>query len=208
MNATMPTSSRAPGAPPAGCRWSGRARAAASLLVVLHLVAVLVGPMSVSRSVLAGAWGTFFVPYLQAAYLDHGYKFFAPDPGPSHLVRYELEFADGRRRAGLFPNRQTQWPRLLYHRHFMLSEFVNSLPRDPEWDPRLSWERQPLSAAEKAYVRSYAAHLLKEHGARRVTLELVEHAIPFPQDVLDGMPLDHPSLYRTRPLGSYEGEQP
>ena len=36
-----------------------------------------------------------FRPYLEAAYLDHGYAFFAPDPGPSHLVRYELEFDDG-----------------------------------------------------------------------------------------------------------------
>ena len=79
-------------------------RIAASVLLGAHLMAVFVAPMAVptssplvppSTSPLAGTFFRFFRPYLQAAFLNHGYKFFAPDPGPSHLVRYELTMADG-----------------------------------------------------------------------------------------------------------------
>ena len=66
-------------------------------------------------------------PYLQILSLDNGYRFFAPEPGPSHLVRYDVTLADGQQIGGVFPNLAEERPRLLYHRYFMLSEFVNSL---------------------------------------------------------------------------------
>ncbi len=192
--------------PPAARRWSPRVRAVVSLLLAWHLLALLVGPWSVPRSVLADALRPIYRPYLEAAYLDHGYKFFGPDPGPSHLIRYDVLRADGSHVRGVFPDLNEHWPRLYYHRHFMLSEFVNSLPPDQPPDPRVPWERQPLSKAEKAYVRSYADRLLNEFDGKRVTLELVEHAIPAQDDVLKGMRLDDARLYRTRSLGVYSKE--
>ncbi len=194
--------------PPAAPTWSRPLRVLASLLLAWHLLALLVGPWSVPPSVLASALRPIYRPYLEAAYLNHGYKFFGPDPGPSHLIRYDLELADGSRIRGSFPSLKEHWPRLLYHRHFMLSEFVNSLPADGPPDPRVPWEQQPLSAAEKAYVGSYADHLLNELHGERVTLDLVEHAIPAPADVLKGMKLDDPRLYRTRRLGTFIKQEP
>ncbi|HUY36171.1 MAG TPA: hypothetical protein VMV69_25760 [Pirellulales bacterium] len=196
---TMPVAVR--GAAAAPLRWSARVRAAVSVLVALHVVALLVGPLSVPDSIVGRFLGQFYRPYLEIAYLNHGYKFFGPDPGPSHLVRYELELADGSRLKGIFPDRAEHWPRLLYHRHFMLSEFVMALSRPG--DPGLPWEKQPLSQGQRVYARSYAHHLLEKHQGNRVTLYFVEHLIPSPKEVLDGMKLDDPRLYRTLKLGTY-----
>lgn len=131
-------------------------------------------------------------PYLEGAYLNHGYHFFAPEPGPSHLVRYELEFADGTKRTGTFPDLAEHWPRLLYHRHFMMSEFINVAPPDSEW--------------ERTYARSYANHLLAEHGAAKVTLHLRRHLIPPPQALLDGAQLTDERFYEERLLGTFTGD--
>jgi hypothetical protein len=143
-----------------------------------------------------------YMPYLQAAYLNHGYKFFGPDPSPSHLVRYVVEMPDGERLEEIFPDHKLHWPRLFYHRHFMLSEFVFALAGP--YDPRFDWENQPLSPAQEAYIESYAHHLLAKYGAKRVTLYLVEHRLPSPQEVLDGMRLNDSRLYASRKLGSFE----
>lgn len=182
--------------------WSARVRLLVSIALAWHLVALLVGPISSPPSILGDRLQEIYQPYLQATYLNHGYKFFGPDPGPSHLVRYVVELPDGERAEGTFPNRKAHWPRLFYHRHFMLSEFLVGLAGP--WDPRFNWDKQPLSPAQQAYVESYAHHLLAKYGGKRVTLYLVEHALPTPDDVVNGMRLDDSRLYRSRKLGSFE----
>lgn len=188
---------------PARTAWSARTRWLVSLALVWHIVGLLVGPISSPPSILGDRLQRVYRPYLEAAYLNHGYKFFGPDPGPSHLIRYVVEMPDGERLEQTFPDRTVHWPRLFYHRHFMLSEFVVGLSGD--WDERFDWEHQPLSPGQVAYVESYGRHLLAAHHAKRVTLYLVEHRLPSPQEVLDGTRLSDPSLYRSRKLGSIEG---
>ncbi len=189
--------------PPAGKPWSLAAKLAVSALLLWHLAAILVGPFSLPPTLIGDLVHPIFRPYMGATYLDHSYKFFAPDPGPSHLVRYELEFDDDSHRGGVFPNLQDQWPRLFYHRHFMLSEFINLAPPDPNVPPQTEWAKLPLAEGQKQYARSYADHLLAKHNARRVTLWLQEHLIPAPDQVAKGMKLNDPSLYRERKLGSF-----
>ena len=116
-----------------------------SALLVWHLAAILVGPFSLPPTVMGDRLHPVFRPYLGATYLDHSYKFFAPDPGPSHLVRYDLEFTDGTHRGSAFPSLTDEWPRLFYHRHFMLSEFINLAPPDPNVPPRTEWTKLPLA---------------------------------------------------------------
>src|SRR5690349_18560099 len=94
--------------------WSLRVRFIVSAALVWHLVGLLAGPISSPPSILGDRLQSVYLPYLQAAYLNHGYKFFGPDPGPSHLVRYVVEMADGERLEGTFPDRKAHWPRLLY----------------------------------------------------------------------------------------------
>lgn len=183
--------------------WRPIAKVAVSLFLVWHLAAVVLGPLSVPNAMIPTALAPIVRPYQQAVFINHGYKFFAPDPGPSHLVRYDILMADGSHQRGQFPDRNKYWPRLLYHRHFMLSEFIGNAGPADDWDPRLPWERQPLSAWQREYAKSYGEHLLHTSGGKRVDLELVEHGIPSPQQVLEGVRLDAPSSYRSRPLGTF-----
>lgn len=147
-------------------------------------------------SLLAQKTWLVFRPYLEVLYLNHGYHFFAPEPGPSHLVRYELRFEDGRVEQGLFPDRHRHRPRLLYHRHFMLSEFLNNLAIDE-------------SRAElfNAVTKSYADHLRHSHGATEATLHLRRHYLPSPQHVTSGKRLDAIELFAERPLGTHAAER-
>lgn len=120
---------------PVSYAWNPWVRGAASLAVAWHLIGVMVAPISVSPqmnrgdSVIGAELKKVYGPYITATYLDHSYKFFAPNPGDSHLLRFDLYFADGSKRVNrddqILPDRQGQWPRLLYHRHFMLTEFIN-----------------------------------------------------------------------------------
>ena len=134
---------------------SRRVRGVVSVLLVLHLVAIASAPLAMEPASLPAqkVFG-IFRPYLDAAFLNHGYHFFAPEPGPSHLIRYELAFSDGRVEGGTFPDPTEQQPRLNYHRHFMLSEFANQLAVDDSQQSAL----HELS-------RSFARHLMSERQA-------------------------------------------
>lgn len=131
-------------------------------------------------------------PYLDALYLNHGYHFFAPEPGPSHLVRYELILQDGSKETGYFPNKTEHWPRLRYHRHFMLSEHMAQFTEEgtpPEF--------------LRTFSKSYAQHLLAAHHAKEVKLILIRHLFPTPEQVLEGMKLTDQSLFFERNLGVF-----
>ena len=165
-------------------------------------------------------------PYIGALYLDHGYFFFAPNPGPSHLVDYKVEFDDGREPVtGRFPDLATERPRLLYHRHFMLAEALNNRFVPPEPPPEPSPPPLTASAAEKTlyqaarqkpraagrHVEARAAAIRGDagvdrrapearNGGQRVTLTRVEHALPTPDEVeLGGARLNDPDSYRNLP---------
>ena len=171
-------------------------RRLASFAIVLHLIAIASAPLAVAPASLAGQTvAGWFQPYTDAAYLNHGYHFFAPEPGPSHLIRYEVEFADGRQQGGVFPDSERHWPRLNYHRHFMLTEYANRLAVDPSRQESLD-----------TLSRSFARHLLDAHHAQRVRLFLRRHYIPSPEQVSAGLPLDAAELYAERPLGTFDRE--
>lgn len=167
-----------------------------SLFLLWHVTAIVVGPAAVdpASGLMTSVW-EWYRPYLDVLYLNHGYHFFAPEPGPSHLIRYELSYADGTQKTGLFPHKGQHQPRLLYHRHFMLSEHLSQFA-EPGTPPELL----------NAFSRSYAAHLLAEHHAAQVKLILVRHLFPQPEQVLAGMGLTDKSLYLERPLGTYRAD--
>ena len=200
-----------------------RLRIVLSLVLAFHVTAVFFGPfaMGPQRSALATALEPMLGGYTQAASLDNGYQFFAPEPGPSHLVLYELTYADGRTEEGKFPNLEEHFPRLLYHRYFMLSEFLNTLDSQVVEVPddelaELGVEGIPppsspydlaLRRRRDALIHNYARQLLIYHDAQSVKLILQRHLIPLQQDVLNGRPLDDPSLYQERELGVFDREE-
>jgi hypothetical protein len=164
-------------------------------------------------------------PYSTAMYLNHGYAFFAPDPGPNHLIDYSVEFADGRPAVtGRFPDLKTERPRLLYHRHFMLSEALNTRFAPPEFDPEPSPppltasadEREQYQVTKRRYEqakarwqharRQYTAmqksveeHLKLAYGGDRVKIVRIEHRPAEPEEILSGRHLNAAESYRELP---------
>lgn len=208
--AAGPTSSEAPH----GAAWPRWARMVVSLLLTWHLLAMAIAPLAfpppsseLARSAAYLAW-----PYLKAFSLDNGYRFFAPDPGPSHRVRYELIGPDGSVTQHHFPDRQVHWPRLLYHRFFMLAETVYAQvgPTEdvPEIDKLSSEERTQLEEERRKariLTGAIARNLLRAHPeAVSVRLFLEERAIPRPFDLDRGVRLDDDRWVRELPLGEFK----
>ena len=129
--------------------------------------------------------------YLNALYLNHGYHFFAPDPGPSTLLKYEGTAADGTPVAGVIPDADGHFPRLLYHRHFMLTErLAGPDGRNPE------------------YHAALARGLGIETGAEELNLTVLTHRLPDVREVRAGFGLDDPATYAERPLGRFDARPP
>jgi hypothetical protein len=174
--------------------WPPRWRALVSVLLLLHVTAVFTAPFTFATSSGPGTASPFAVramnalrAYVDAAYLNHGYFFFAPNPGPSHLLRARLEYEDGRSADEVvFPDRRRQRPRLLYHRYLMLSESLNSRYAPPAPPPEIVGDPEQMAAwreARRQYEslrESYRRHLRTAHGAGRVDLVRVEHREPTP----------------------------
>src|SRR5262245_26172493 len=193
---------------PQNLRWSVTTRIIASALILLHVTAVFWPPFTAATQASNGSSSPFaegimawLRPYASLMYLDHGYAFFAPNPGPCHLVHYKVDFADGRQPVeGVFPNLKEEQPRLFYHRHFMLSESLQNafVPPVPPPAPRIpdnlsQSERQELEIqqqrefAEQVAIwkhrrqqyellhKSIEDHLLAKYGGSKVTLTRREH---------------------------------
>src|SRR5262245_15281190 len=203
-----------------------------SVLIAWHVLAVSVAPLRFAcnggrpPSPFMDAVYAPFRSYVELLYLNHGYFFFAPDPGPSHLVDYKLEFDDGRQPVmGRFPDVATERPRLLYHRHFMLAEALNNrfVPPDPPPEPTpppltaTMPEKRQFEAIVKLYraqlelrnharrqyeamYSSFEEHLKHKYGGSRVTLTRVEHRLLTPEDVeFGGKKLNDPATYVNLP---------
>ncbi len=171
--------------------WSPRVKLLASALVALHLLAVFLAPMWFASGQQSPAIAPLMVayrPYINALFLNHGYAFFAPEPGPTHLVRYQLQFDNGRAdETGVFPHLATQRPRLLYHRHFMLSESLYTYGNLPTLGPTATDIEQAEHAAR---VRQYellksslARHLAAANHASAAVVHRWEHRPLFPDEV-------------------------
>jgi hypothetical protein len=156
--------------------------------LVYHLAGIFLAPWSVppSSRFVQNAWRGVGA-YVQILFLNHGYHYFAPEPGNSTLVAYVLEMPDGGRETGKIPNRGI-WPRLLYHRHFMLTEFLSS---SDGFAPAVRTE----------LVQAMARELCREHGARRVTLSKVTHRLPTMEWIRAGGTLN--DNYTEEPLGTF-----
>jgi len=183
--------------------WHAFWRWLVSLLVVLHLTAVLSAPWDLAtgdalppgyeamqpqrplpppesvvwqKPVVTRGLHGFFHDYLNLLYLNHGYEFFAPDPAGTHVIDFQVTQADGKVIEGRLPSHDHHWPRLLYHRHMMLAE------QTPMMGPKSGLQ--------------YADHLATLYGGPS-QMQLKMHLLLPPHRVADKTPLDAPSTFRT-----------
>ena len=184
-----------------------------SILLVLHLTALFVAPWDLSteaalppgfvppldangrpqliennhpalqQPLVPRALRRAFNHYLNLAYLNHGYQFFAPDPAGTHVIDYQVTQSDGNVINGRFPDLKEQWPRLLYHRHMMLTEQTQMMGPDSG--------------------QHYANYLARLHGGH-CRLELKMHMLLSPADVLAGKEITAPETYQ--PIASVESQ--
>ena len=181
-------------------------RFAISILLIGHLLAVILPPLSFQAGQ-SPSVATLFAPlegYSQFLYIDRGYAFFAPDPGPSRLIQAAITERNGQRVEKMFPDREDQWPRLLYHRHFMLAEYLQEIYQPPGPPPGLAQvDRQEAefwvrTRARYEHVRNSAVeHLKHKYPGRDVVIRRLEHLVPdFIEFQADPIELTDPRLYR------------
>lgn len=171
--------------------WKRLGFVAVNVWLIYHLFAIVAAPASVAPSsqIQQESW-SLAGRYLQTLYLNHGWHYFSPEPGRATLLSYTLEFPDGTTETGRLPNRGIQ-PRLLYHRYFMLTEFLGNSPP----------ERQPL------WHQAYARQLCRENGAERVWLSRVYHDLPLAERILAGGTMDDPEFFTEETIGVFESSE-
>lgn len=196
----------------------------ASVLIIGHVWAVIGRPLEFATQGPFGASPSmtrFRQPvrgYSQFTYLDHGYAFFAPEPGPSHLIRATVtptEPGDGSEPGPNpvapivrnYPDLNDQWPRLLYHRHFMLAEFLNDIYHPPG-EPPQEIAQNPIAIREWIQARrryemvrdSILNRLQTAYPQAAVAIDRIEHRQPGLPEFMEGnVPLDAPQLYSVLP---------
>jgi hypothetical protein len=170
-----------------------RTRAIISVAILFHLIAVFAAALRVppvSQLEITTAWAVQW--YTDAVLVNPGYRFFAPDPGfSSDMMRVVVTQPDGQQREERYPDLAHEWPRLRYHRHFMLTS-------------RLA--NDPAAPITRALAESYARHVAIREGAREARVFRVAHAIPRPDEFLTGTNLTDERLYRTEfssPAGTW-----
>lgn len=161
-----------------------------NVFILLHVIAIVSAPLTVGPSSPTSrrVWDVFS-PYLQAMYLNHGFHYFAPEPGSSNLVSWTVTREDGSSVSGRFPNFDIA-PRLMYHRHFMLSEVLGN--SSPDLQPEI--------------VRGFARNLLREHDGVSVSLSTIRHELSSMPRIRAGGRLTDPDLYTEQPWGSFTRE--
>jgi hypothetical protein len=145
-------------------------RIALTVFIAWHFTGVFLAALCVPTSSelvlrLAQHWPMQW--YLDALYMNQGHSFFAPDVGPGHMIRYQLLDQSGHEiDRGDFPSRKEHWPRLLYHRYFMLAD-QSELPFNDKATRDL-WQRN--------YLEAFGRQLLREHPqAQTVVLRRYNH---------------------------------
>lgn len=156
--------------------------------LAFHVFAIFIAPAGMPpASPLLVDISRVALPYNQALFLNHGYHFFAPDPGASRLVEYEIDRPGDLPIIGRFPTTSIR-PRLLYHRYFMLAENVGAFPE----------------AMQAEMFEAYARHFAEQHQADSIRLKLILHDPSSIARIQAGGKLSDPEMYHAETIGEYD----
>lgn len=160
-----------------------------NLLLVWHVFAIAISPASMppASPLLADA-STVARPYNQALFLNHGYHYFAPNPGASSLLEFQTAPDNDVPEIARIPDPESYFPRLRYHRFFMLSENVWAFGEQPQ----------------REFIEAYARHFAGELHSDRVSVVSVSHDPASMRRIVAGGELNDPSSYAREPLAEFE----
>lgn len=160
----------------------------ANLWVAFHVFAIAISPapMPPASPLLVDA-SRVALPYNQLLFLNHGYHYFAPDPGPSTLISYQIDRPGDTAIKGRIPDVAIA-PRLRYHRYFMLAENIWGFPE----------------TMQEPVFRAYAQHFAAKHNADQISLNVISHRPSSISRILAGGQLSDPEMFSEEPLESYD----
>jgi hypothetical protein len=159
-----------------------------SLGLAFHVFAVFISPAAMPPvSPLLQDGYRLALPYNEALFLNHGYHYFAPDPGASTLISYTIPRTGDAPVVGRFPNTAIR-PRLLYHRYFMLAENLWAFDDDTQ------------ATIQKAYARHFSAL----HQSDSISLNRVSHEPSSILRIQAGGHLDDPETFETELIGTFQ----
>jgi len=161
---------------------------ALSLWLVFHVFAVFISPaaMPPSSPLLENGY-RIALPYNEALFLNHGYHYFAPDPGASTLIAWEIPREGDVPLAGRFPE-VTIRPRLMYHRYFMLAENVWAFDEE----------------IQQEMLKAYAQQVARQFGSDRISISRVRHEPSSIVRLQAGGRLDDPETFQKELLGEFD----
>lgn len=156
--------------------------------LAFHVFAIFISPagMPPASPLLVDA-SRVALPYNQLLFLNHGYHFFAPDPGASTLISWAIDRPGDTPLKGRFPDPEIQ-PRLLYHRYFMLAENIGAFP--PE--------------TQEPVFKAYARHFAFQHDSRSIRLSRLLHSPSSIARIQAGGKLSDYETFFEEPVGFYE----
>jgi hypothetical protein len=152
--------------------WPVWARCLTSVVLLVHMVAIVAAAVAAPPSSdLQRAIADRFAHYYELIDQGYGYRYYAPEPPPTAVVKARLRFADGRgERVVRLPDR-AQWPRLRYQRHLALAHHL--------FEDFSAAKEAPGGPEPSRWAASYARHLCRTNpGCTGVTLTLEMHLIP------------------------------
>ncbi|MEJ7592304.1 MAG: hypothetical protein WKF77_12205 [Planctomycetaceae bacterium] len=159
-----------------------------SLWLAFHVFAVFISPAAMPpASPLLEDGYRLALPYNEALFLNHGYHYFAPDPGASTLIAWEIPRDGDAPAVGRFPD-VTIRPRLMYHRYFMLAENVWAFDDETQQD----------------MLKAYARHFADRFGSDRISLSRISHAPSSMMRLQAGGKLDDPETFEKDVLGDFD----
>ena len=156
--------------------------------LAFHVFAIFISPatMPPASPLLVDA-ARVALPYNQALFLNHGYHFFAPDPGASTLISYQIPRPGDAPIKGRFPTTAIA-PRLLYHRYFMLAENIWGFP----------------DQTQDEVFQAYARHFSQKHRSDTITLNIVSHNPSSIARIQAGGKLSDPETFEEELHGFYD----
>ncbi len=155
--------------------------------LAFHVFAIFISPagMPPASPLLVDA-ASVARPYNQVMFLNHGYHYFAPDPGASTLISYAVEKPGDVPVKGRFPTTDI-WPRLLYHRYFMLAENLGAFHPEMQDD----------------VYAAYAKHFAKQNNSDSISLSLLRHHPSSISRIQAGGKLSDPETFEEEFLATY-----
>ena len=146
----------------------GLRRLMLSVLFTLHFMGIATAALSAPPApwIVQQAWMRLFRPYLEFAYLNNAYHFYAPEPGPSHYLWFRIIYTspDGKSDDGMWfkipqldEKGRIQHPVALdYQRFLSMTEFVDvpgPVPTESYFNFKNSqWENNPFWANRLSLV--------------------------------------------------------